>query len=223
MGFDLTNFLAFIQKGGIFIYPIILSSIVGLTLFLQKMWVLKEKNVMPEHFLRDIHKMISHNKLDSATTLAAESESSIGRIAFTALNNSHKDKESLHEDIEEAGMKEAQELGRYTEGLGTISTVSTLLGLLGTISGMIKVFSVISSQTVVNPQSLAAGISEALYTTAFGLSVAIPAFIAYKYFSSKVDNIVTDLEIEGRNLMEKVIEANRAAATPIDLNREPHR
>lgn len=128
--------------------------------------------------------------------LSRTNGASIARIALTALENSNKNKEELKEEIEAAGRKEAQELGRYIEGLGAISNASTLLGLLGTISGMIKIFKVISEQTIVNPPSLAAGISEALYTTAFGLLVAIPAYIAYKYTSGKADGFISDMEEE---------------------------
>ena len=106
--------------------------------------------------------------------------------------------------MEGAGRREAGELSRYIEGLATISNVSTLLGLLGTISGMIKIFSVISENTIVDPSSLAGGISEALYTTAFGLLVAIPAFIAYKYLVGRSDEFVNELEDESRRIMEEM-------------------
>ena len=106
--------------------------------------------------------------------------------------------------MEGAGRREALELGRYIEGLGAISNASTLLGLLGTISGMIKIFSVISENTIVDPASLAGGISEALYTTAFGLLVAIPAFIAYKYLIGRSEEFVNELEDEGRRIIEEM-------------------
>lgn len=222
MDFELTTITAFFKKGGIFIYPIALCSIVGLTLFLQKLWTLKTTNVMPEKFLRDIRLLLSKRDLDTATALAGENDSSIARIAFVALKGSGKSREVLIEDIEEAGRKEALELGRFNEGLGGISTVSTLLGLLGTISGMIKIFDVIARQTVVNPQHLAGGISEALYTTALGLGVAIPAFIAYKYFTGRVEHLVTDLEIEGRYIMDQVHRAGPGSVPPtIGNNKEP--
>jgi biopolymer transport protein ExbB len=198
----------FMEKGGIFMYPILLCSIVGLSIFLQKMWALRAKRVIPEEFLNDLYRLISMRKIGEATVLSRANGSSIARIASAALINSDKPKEELKEEIEEAGRKEALELGRYIEGLGAISNVSTLLGLLGTISGMIKIFKVISEQPIVNPPSLAGGISEALYTTAFGLLVAIPAYIAYKYTSGKADMLTSELEEEGRRIMTEVINAN---------------
>jgi biopolymer transport protein ExbB len=143
--------------------------------------------------------------MPEATVISRTNGSSVARIALAAIENSNKPKEELKEEIEVVGRKEAQELGRYIEGLGAISNVSTLLGLLGTISGMIKIFKVISEQTIVNPPSLAGGISEALYTTAFGLLVAIPAYIAYKYTLGKADNLISEMEEEGRRIMEEVL------------------
>jgi len=203
-----SSLIEFIKKGGFFIYPIILCSIIGLSIFLQKVWMLRTKRTIPEQFIRTLYELITLGKFSDARVLSRASDSAIARIASVVLENSGKSKQELKEKIEESGRKEASELGRYIEGLGAISNISTLLGLLGTISGMIKIFSVISEQPIVNPPSLAGGISEALYTTAFGLSVAIPAFIAYKYTSGKAEEITLELEEEGINIMEEIIVAN---------------
>jgi len=203
-----SSLIEFIKKGGFFIYPIILCSIIGLSIFLQKVWMLRTKRTIPEQFIRTLYELITLGKFSDARVLSRASDSAIARIASVVLENSGKSKQKLKEKIEESGRKEASELGRYIEGLGAISNISTLLGLLGTISGMIKIFSVISEQPIVNPPSLAGGISEALYTTAFGLSVAIPAFIAYKYTSGKAEEITLELEEEGTNIMEEIIVAN---------------
>lgn len=204
MDFD-SGVFAIIQKGGFFIYPIILCSIVGLAIFLQKIWVLRSKNIIPELFLEQLYRFLSQGKLEEAEVYARANNSSISRIALAALENSDKPKEELREEIEEAGRKETLELLRYAEGLGTISNVSTLLGLLGTIAGMIKIFQVIADKPIVNPPELAGGISEALYTTAFGLLVAIPAFIAYKYIIGRADELISLMEEEGRKIMEYIV------------------
>jgi len=203
-----TSVVEFFRKGGIFMYPILLCSIVGLSIFLQKIWVLRVQRIIPEQFLKSLYGLLSQGKTGEALVLSRANDSSIARIASIALENLNKPKEELREEMEAAGRKEAQELGRYIEGLGAISNASTLLGLLGTISGMIKIFKVISEQTIVNPPSLAGGISEALYTTAFGLLVAIPAFIAYKYTLGKADGLVSEMEEEGRRIMEEVLLSN---------------
>ena len=212
-----TGVFELIQKGGFFVYPIILCSIVGLAIFLQKMWVLRSKNIIPEVFLEQLYRFLSQGKLGEAEVYARANNSSISRVALAALENSYKPKEALREEIEEAGRKETLELMRFAEGLGTISNVSTLLGLLGTISGMIKIFRVIADKPIVNPPELAGGISEALYTTAFGLSVAIPAFIAYKYVVGRADELISLMEEEGRKIMEYVIVAKESEnTTPTD-------
>lgn len=208
-----TGVFELIQKGGFFVYPIILCSIVGLAIFLQKMWVLRSKNIIPEVFLEQLYRFLSQGKLGEAEVYARANNSSISRVALAALENSDKPKEELREEIEEAGRKETLELMRYAEGLGTISNVSTLLGLLGTISGMIKIFRVIADKPIVNPPELAGGISEALYTTAFGLLVAIPAFIAYKYIVGRADELISLMEEEGRKIMEYVIVAKENETT----------
>ncbi|HWP93140.1 MAG TPA: MotA/TolQ/ExbB proton channel family protein [Thermodesulfobacteriota bacterium] len=195
----------FFAKGGIFMYPILLCSVVGLAIFLQKLWILRGPRIIPEQFLKSLYGLLSQGKIGEALVLSRANDSSIARIASVALENSNKPKEELKEEIEAIGRKEAQELGRYIEGLGAISNASTLLGLLGTISGMINIFQVISEQPIVNPPSLAGGISEALYTTAFGLLVAIPAFIAYKYTLGKADGLISDMEQEGRRIMEEIV------------------
>jgi len=193
-----------IQKSGLFIYPLILCSIVGLAIFIQKFWQLRDKNILPERFLELLYNFLNQGEIKEAALLCHENSSSISRIAAAGINSRTSEKEELIELLEQAGQNEAIDMGRYIEGLGAISTVSTLLGLLGTISGMIKIFSVISTQDIVNPPALAGGISEALYTTAIGLSIAIPAFIAYKYIAGRYEELVTTLEQESKKIAELI-------------------
>jgi len=199
-----SEIIEIIRKAGIFVYPILLCSIVALSIFLQKMWILRTNRILPGFFLERLYLYLSKNKFSEALNLASLNNSSIARIAYVALQKNGSSKEQIKESMEGAGRREALELGRYIEGLGAISNASTLLGLLGTISGMIKIFSVISENTIVDPASLAGGISEALYTTAFGLVVAIPAFIAYKYLIGRSEEFVNELEDEGRRIMEEM-------------------
>ena len=199
-----SEIIEIIRKAGIFVYPILLCSIVALSIFLQKMWILRTNKILPGFFLERLYLYLSKNKFSEALNLASLNNSSIARIAYVALQKNGSSKEQIKESMEGAGRREALELGRYIEGLGAISNASTLLGLLGTISGMIKIFSVISENTIVDPASLAGGISEALYTTAFGLLVAIPAFIAYKYLIGRSEEFVNELEDEGRRIIEEM-------------------
>lgn len=202
---DFTDSIAqIIHKTGIFIYPLLITSIFGLAVFLQKIWQLRTSNTIPEKFLNLLYNFLDHGEMKEASLLCQENNSSISRIAAAAINASTSKKELLEEKVEQAGQNEAIDLARYIEGLGSVSTVSTLLGLLGTIAGMIKIFSVISSEDVINPPALAGGISEALYTTAIGLFIAIPAFISYKYISGKYEELVSMLEQESKKIIELI-------------------
>ena len=186
--------LNFIIKGGIFIYPIIICSIVSLTIFIERMLSLRRKKIIPEAFLESIERLLRKENVSEALELCENDSSSISRIFYAGIKNYGKRREAIKERIEEVGRREAVVLGRYVEALATIASVSTLLGLLGTIAGMIKIFSVISLQSVVNPSVLAGGISEALYTTAAGLTVAIPTLIFYRYLSSKSNSLIVEME-----------------------------
>ncbi len=208
------------SKGGFFMYPILLSSIIGLGIFLQKMWTLRPKRVIPDNFLGQLYRMLAQGKLTEAEAFARANDSSAARIAVAALEDADKPEDGLAETIEEAGRKESLDLLRYIEGLGAISNVATLLGLLGTISGMIKIFDVIALKPIVNPPELAGGISEALYTTAFGLMVAIPAFIAYKYSVGKADELIALMEEEGRKMLEYITDAKERALVRAESTRD---
>jgi len=123
-------------------------------------------------------------------------------IDFESKKKKTKKRDVIKEKIEEVGRREAASLERYINVIGTIAGVSPLLGLLGTVSGMIKSFNIISLQGVADPASLAGGISEALITTAAGLSVAIPSLMFYRYFRGKVEELVVIMEQEAIKLVE---------------------
>ena len=193
---------SFAEKGGIFIYPIILCSIFGVAIFIQKLWYLRSSKVVPRVFLSHFYSLLNEQRYHEAENICRQNDSSIARIGQTALQYAFAENEQLEDRVEETGQKETMELGRYIEALGAVSNVSTLLGLLGTIAGMIKIFNVISTKDIVNPPALAGGISEALYTTALGLTVAIPAFIAYKFLSGRYEELITSLEHETNRITE---------------------
>jgi biopolymer transport protein ExbB len=184
-----------IQKGGIVMYPILLCSVLTLAIFLEKLWSLREGRVIPENFVKEIEEFIRVGKNNEAIALCSASKSSIGRIIYSGLKRLGKPVEILKEAISDQGRQEAILLEKYLTTLGTIAGVSPLLGLLGTVTGMIKTFNVLAvSKKLGDPGLLSSGISEALITTAAGLIVAIPSFILYKYFSSKVDKLVIKME-----------------------------
>jgi len=198
--------LDFVIRGGAFIYPIIICSILSLALFLEKMWSLRRNKIIPMEFLNEIERLLEKENISEALRLCDSNGSSISRIFSAGLKNYGKRREVIKERIEEVGRRESAVLGRYVEALATIASVSTLLGLLGTIAGMIKIFSVISLQSVVNPSTLAGGISEALYTTAAGLTVAIPTLIFYRYLSSKSNSLIIEMEECSAQMVELIKE-----------------
>ena len=126
----------------------------------------------------------------------------MGRILAAGLVNLEHDRIVMKESIEEVGRHVAHDLERFLNTLGTIASISPLLGLLGTVIGMIKVFAVITTQGVGDPGVLAEGISEALITTAVGLTVAIPSLMFYRYFRGRVDELVVTMEQEALKLVE---------------------
>ncbi len=184
-----------IQKGGVVMYPILLCSVLSLAIFLERLWSLREGRIIPKSFIKEVEEFIRMKKFNEAIALCSTSNSSIARIIYAGLKKAGKSKDEIKEAVNEQGKQEAMELERFLTTLGTIAGVSPLLGLLGTVTGMIKTFNVLAiSKQLGDPGMLSAGISEALITTAAGLIVAIPSFIFYKYFTSKVDKLVVKME-----------------------------
>lgn len=183
-------------------YPILLCSVTALAIFFERLWNLRRNRVVPLEFVQEIEALISRGHIPDAVMRCQLNKSSIARVLMAGIKNFGKKREIIKEYLEEVGRQESAALERFVEALGTISGVSTLLGLLGTISGMIKIFSVISAQTVVNPGSLAGGISEALITTYAGLSVAIPTLVMYKYLQSRTHGLILEMEEHSIRLVE---------------------
>jgi len=196
----------FIIRGGIFMYPIILCSIVSLAIFFEKLWSLRRNKNLPVAFLHEISQLLKDNNVSQALQLCQTNASPLSRIFLSGMREYGKKREIIKEIMEEVGRREASLLERYLEVLSTIANASTLLGLLGTISGMIKIFSVISSESVVNPSNLAGGISEALYTTAAGLTVAIPTIVFHRYISGKSNALLTEMEEHALHLLDLIKE-----------------
>ena len=196
--------VSLLSKGGFFVYPNLLCSVVSLAIFLKKFFLIQEKKVLPECFLNKLQSYLSACEVSNAIALCKSNKSSFAKIALAILSNHNLSKVEIEKVAEDEGSRQIFILSQSNELLGSLSNISTLLGLLGTISGMITVFQVISTQTVVDPPSLAGGISEALYTTAFGLIVAIPTFIGYKFINNKVLEISNKLQTESDKLINEL-------------------
>lgn len=191
-----------IGKGGIFIYPIVFCSIVALAVFLERLWVLQRKHVIPSEFIRKVEDLLKKQKLSDAIFLCQADPSSIARVFFAGLKNAGRGMWLVKESIEERGGREAAILEKRVGILSTIASLTPLLGLLGTVSGMIKTFNVISLQGVGNPAPLAGGIAEALITTAAGLSVAIPTLVCYRIVKDKAESLIFEMEENSIKIIE---------------------
>jgi len=196
------NALDFYVKGGFFMHPILLCSILSLAILMERLWNLRRKKVIPEALLPKVERLIREQKFSEAVSACKADTSSLARIIMAGLKNAHLKRETLKEALIETGGREAAFLEKYLEALSTIASISTLLGLLGTISGMIEIFAVISRETAVNPATLAGGISEALNTTAFGLVVAIPTTVFYKYLMGKAEAMIVEMEEYATHMVE---------------------
>ncbi len=191
-----------IFKGGVFIYPIILCSIIALAVFLERLWILRRCHIIPKDFVHNVEELLKKQKISDAIFLCEGDTSSIAKIFFSGLKNTGRGMWLVKEAIEDRGSREAVILGKHVGILSTIANLSPLLGLLGTVSGMIKTFNVISVQGVGNPAPLAGGIAEALITTASGLCVAIPTLVCYRILKDKADSLIFEMEENSIRLVE---------------------
>jgi biopolymer transport protein ExbB len=202
--------LEIVRAGGILMLPIIACSVIAVAIILERLWTLQSKRVLPKNLTAQVWEWIDHRQLEPKHIQALRQSSPLGQILAVGLANRGASREVIKEKIEDTGRHVVHELERYLNPLGTIAAISPLLGLLGTVFGMIKVFTAITTHGVGNPGVLAGGISEALITTAAGLSVAIPALIGYRYLRGRVDGLVIDMEKEAMKLLEAIAEGQRS-------------
>lgn len=194
--------LELIKAGGWLMLPILICSIIAMAIVVERFWTLQARRVAPRHMVAQIFHLYKKNQLDTNAISALRESSPLGKVLAAGLADRNLARELMKESIEEAGRHVVHDLERYLSALGTIAAITPLLGLLGTVVGMIKVFTVITAQGVGNPTILAGGISEALVTTAAGLTVAIPTLIAARYFRRKIDDLVITMEQESLKLVE---------------------
>jgi biopolymer transport protein ExbB len=191
-----------IVKGGIFMYPIIFCSIVALAIFLERLWVLRRKNIIPQDFVNNVEGLLKKQKISEAVFLCQNDISSIAKIFLAGLRSTQKGMWLVKEAIEERGSREATILEKNVDILSTIANLTPLLGLLGTVSGMIKTFNAISVQGIGNPAPLAGGIAEALITTATGLCIAIPTLVCYRFLKDKASSLIFEMEENSIRLVD---------------------
>lgn len=193
-----------LSRGGVFMIPIMLFSIVAVTVFLERVWMLRKSKVLPYEDLREVEVLIHRQQLTEARAICQQNKSPLAQIVLAGLQYRLASRRVIREKMEAKGKASAIELRKGIGLLQTIASVSPLLGLLGTVGGMIKVFDAISMEGMGNPGSLATGIAEALITTAAGLCVAIPAFLAQRYLSNRAEKYIYGLEDYAGHLMDLI-------------------
>ena len=182
--------------------PIILCSVVALAICIERAWTLNRGKISPSTTLLEVWDWIRNKELTPDKLRELRRASPLGRILAAGLANSHHGREVMKDSIEEAASHVVHELERHLSSLGTIAAIAPLLGLLGTVVGMIDVFSEIMIHGTGNAGMLAGGISQALVTTAAGLSVAIPTIMMHRFFLRRVEAIVVNLEQESLKLVD---------------------
>ncbi len=194
--------LELFKAGGWLMLPLLACSIIAIGIIAERFWSLQSKLISPPELITQIWQWLRFQQVDESRIRVLQTNSPLGQILAAGLVNRSYSRDITKESIEDVGRHVTISLERNLNTLGTIAAIAPLLGLLGTVIGMIKVFTVITTEGVGNPETLAGGISEALITTATGLVVAIPSLIFYRYFRGKISRLVVDMEQKAMKLIE---------------------
>ncbi len=195
--------LAILQAAGWPIWPLLIASIIGLALIIERLLYLRRSRILPPNLLNEVIRVYHNGKVSPEIVSNLEQNSPLGRVLAAGLRNVHAPREVMKESIEEAGRGTAHQLERFLTTLGTIATLAPLMGLFGTVVGMIEIF---GSQNAAgaNPAQLAHGISTALYNTGFGLAIAMPTLVFYRHFRALVDSFIVDMEQQAVKFVDTV-------------------
>jgi biopolymer transport protein ExbB len=192
-----------IQAAGWPIYFLLLTSIIAVALIIERAAALRRARIVPTGLLASVVTDYRQHGVSDESLKRLNAHSPLGRVFAAGLKNVKNPREVMKEAIEEAGRSAAHDLERFLTTLGTIASISPLMGLFGTVVGMIEIFGSATGSGN-NPQQLAHGISVALYNTGFGLIIAIPAMIFYRHFRAQVDSFVVEMELQAVKLVELV-------------------
>jgi len=192
-------------KGGWIMYPLVFSSILALTVTLERFWYLRKRKILIPEIISVLDQIKSPGDLHLAKSICDKFKGPFSRIVQTSINNNDLPADELRVLVEDEGRQEVRVLQRGLATLETVATIAPLMGLLGTVLGMIKVFNVIETLGVGQAKALSGGISVALITTATGLIIGIPVFIAYNYFNHRAEAFILDMEKYVILLLNKLI------------------
>jgi len=197
------DILAELQKGGVVMIPLLLGSVLGLAIVLERGFGLRYRKILVPEIVTAINKIRSPEDVRVAERICEANPGPFASIVLTTLQNQDLPRDELKEAIIDQGRQEVRVLERGLVMLETIAAAAPLLGLLGTVIGMIKVFNVISRQGIGQASVLSGGISEALITTVTGLVIGIPALVAFNFFTNKAESLVMDIEKHSATLLRR--------------------
>ena len=186
----------FILAGGPFMWPLLACSVLIITISVERLWFLQERLVTPNGLTNQIVNLFNKDLISNKQSNEIAELSSLGFLLVSVIQYKDLPRQNLESKIEEKAIEVKFILERNLNMLGTIATISPLLGLLGTVVGMITAFTGLTETTGANPDLLAEGISQALITTAFGLFIAVPGLVLHKYFEHKVSFLLISLQVE---------------------------
>ncbi|TAJ76627.1 MAG: MotA/TolQ/ExbB proton channel family protein [Gallionellaceae bacterium] len=192
-----------VEAAGWPIWFLLVASVIALGLILERLWFLRNQSIAPAGLLDETVKELRQSGVTPQMLKKLNEGSPLGRVFAAGLKNVKSSPNIMKEAIEEAGRTTNHEMERFLTTLGTIASISPLLGLFGTVIGMIEIFGAQNAGGS-NPAELAHGISVALYNTAFGLIVAVPSMIFYRHFRAKVDSLIFEMEQQAIKLVEIV-------------------
>jgi biopolymer transport protein ExbB len=195
--------ISIIEAAGWPIWPLILCSVLALAIIGERLWSLRHNVVLPKDMLNHAVQAYRQNGVTPQLLSQLAAAAPLGQILAAGLRQEKHSPAVMREAIEEAGHVVSLDLERFLTSLGTIAAISPLLGLFGTVIGMIEIFGS-QSPTGSNPLALAQGISIALYNTAFGLVVAVPSMVFYRYFRARVDALMVEMQMQAVKLVELV-------------------
>ena len=186
----------FITAGGIFMWPLLACSVLIIAFSIERAWFLQKRLICPDGLSNQLRNLIQTQNIDNKQAEEISNLSSLGFLLINCLKYKKLPRENLESKVEEKAAEVQYSLERNLTMLGTIATISPLIGLLGTVVGMITAFTGLTETTGANPDLLAAGISQALITTAFGLLIAVPGLVLHKYFEHKIKYLLINLQKE---------------------------
>jgi biopolymer transport protein ExbB len=194
--------LEYFQQGGPVMYFILLVSIIGLAVFIERVLFFRQVRQNAKIIQEKMREKLKGHRIDEAIAVCENYPGLAANIIRAGLTQYNKSREEIEKAMDDAAVYELPKLHRNIPVLATVTSVATLLGLLGTVLGMIISSTVLSTQGMNNPSKLIGGIAQALITTAYGLIVAIPAQVAYNYIVAQVENIISDIEISTTELIQ---------------------